>query len=76
LFLPDGSFLVVPKLASKPFLKLWEQAVFDLWILLEQEPGFAGQNQGGIEAGGCQRDYRAGSQDGAEGVGGVDPASV
>jgi len=28
VFLPDGTFLPLPKLASEPFLKLWEQEVF------------------------------------------------
>jgi hypothetical protein len=28
--LPDGTFLPLPTLATEPFLKLWEQAVFDL----------------------------------------------
>jgi hypothetical protein len=32
VFLPDGTFLELPKLASEPFLKLWEQAVFDLLL--------------------------------------------
>ena len=27
VFLPDGTFLALPKLASEPFLKLWEQEV-------------------------------------------------
>jgi hypothetical protein len=25
VFLPDGTFLPLPKLATEPFLKLWEQ---------------------------------------------------
>ena len=32
VFLPDGSFLPVPKLATEPFLKLWEQEVFALLL--------------------------------------------
>ncbi len=32
VFLPDGTFLELPKLGSEPFLKLWEQAVFDLLL--------------------------------------------
>jgi hypothetical protein len=32
VFLPDGGFLALPKLATEPFLKLWEQAVFDLLL--------------------------------------------
>ncbi len=32
VFLPDGTFVPLPKLASEPFLKLWEQAVFDLLL--------------------------------------------
>ena len=28
VFLPDGTFLALPKLATEPFLKLWEQDVF------------------------------------------------
>ena len=32
VFLPDGTFLPLPKLASEPFLKLWEQEVFALLL--------------------------------------------
>ncbi|HEV8523477.1 MAG TPA: transposase [Terriglobales bacterium] len=32
VFLNDGTFLPLPKLATEPFLKLWEQAVFDLLL--------------------------------------------
>ncbi|MBX3747073.1 MAG: transposase [Verrucomicrobiae bacterium] len=32
VFLPDGTFLALPKLASEPFLKLWEQEVFELLL--------------------------------------------
>ncbi len=32
VFLPVGMFVPLPKLASEPFLKLWEQAVFDLLL--------------------------------------------
>ena len=32
VFLPDGSFLPLPKLASEPFLKLWQQEVFALLL--------------------------------------------
>ena len=32
VFLPDGSFLPLPKLATEPFLKLWEQEVFALLL--------------------------------------------
>ena len=28
MFLPDGTFVPLPKLAIEPFLKLWEQEVF------------------------------------------------
>jgi len=30
VFVPDGTFLPLPKLATEPFLKLWEQEVFAL----------------------------------------------
>jgi len=30
VFLPDGTFVPLPKLAIEPFLKLWEQEVFAL----------------------------------------------
>ena len=30
VFLPDGTFVTLPKLANEPFLKLWEQAVFGM----------------------------------------------
>jgi hypothetical protein len=32
VFLPDGAFLPLPKLATEPFLKLWEQEVFALLL--------------------------------------------
>jgi len=32
VFLPDGTFLSLPKLATEPFLKLWEQEVFALLL--------------------------------------------
>jgi len=32
VFLPDDTFLPLPKLASEPFLKLWEQEVFGLLL--------------------------------------------
>ena len=32
MFLPDGTFLPLPKLATEPFLKLWEQEVFKLLL--------------------------------------------
>ena len=32
VFLADGTFLPLPKLASEPFLKLWEQEVFALLL--------------------------------------------
>ena len=32
VFLPEGAFLPLPKLASEPFLKLWEQEVFALLL--------------------------------------------
>ncbi|MDH7502783.1 MAG: transposase zinc-binding domain-containing protein, partial [Verrucomicrobiota bacterium] len=32
VFLPDGTFLPLPKLATEPFLKLWEQEVFALLL--------------------------------------------
>jgi hypothetical protein len=32
VFLPDGTFLRLPKLATEPFLKLWEQEVFALLL--------------------------------------------
>jgi len=32
VFLPDGTFLPLPELASEPFLKLWEQEVFALLL--------------------------------------------
>jgi len=32
VFLPDGTFLPLPKLATEPFLKLWEQEVFKLLL--------------------------------------------
>ena len=32
VFLPDGTLVPLPKLAAEPFLKLWEQAVFDLLL--------------------------------------------
>jgi len=32
VFLPDGTFLPLPKLAIEPFLKLWEQEVFALLL--------------------------------------------
>jgi hypothetical protein len=32
VFLPEGTFLPLPKLASEPFLKLWEQEVFALLL--------------------------------------------
>jgi hypothetical protein len=32
VFLPDGTFLPLPKLAPEPFLKLWEQEVFNLLL--------------------------------------------
>jgi len=36
VFLPDGKFVELPKLATEPFLKLWEQAVFDLLLVEEK----------------------------------------
>ena len=32
VFLPDGTFVPLPKLATEPFLKLWEQEVFKLLL--------------------------------------------
>jgi len=32
VFLADGTFLPLPKLATEPFLKLWEQEVFALLL--------------------------------------------
>ena len=32
VFLPDGTFVPLPKLASEPFLKLWEHEVFALLL--------------------------------------------
>jgi hypothetical protein len=32
VFLPDGTYVPLPKLATEPFLELWEQAVFDLLL--------------------------------------------
>jgi len=32
VFLPDGTFAPLPKLATEPFLKLWEQEVFGLLL--------------------------------------------
>ena len=32
VLLPDGTFLPLPKLATEPFLKLWEQEVFALLL--------------------------------------------
>ena len=32
VFLPDGTFVPLPKLATEPFLKLWEQEVFALLL--------------------------------------------
>jgi hypothetical protein len=32
VFVPDGSFPPLPKLATEPFLKLWEQEVFGLLL--------------------------------------------
>ena len=32
MFLPDGSFVALPKVATEPFLKLWEQEVFKLLL--------------------------------------------
>jgi hypothetical protein len=32
VFLPDGTFVPLPKLAIEPFLKLWEQEVFALLV--------------------------------------------
>jgi len=32
VFLPDGTFLPLPKLAIEPFLTLWEQEVFALLV--------------------------------------------
>jgi hypothetical protein len=32
VFLPEGKFLPLPKLAAEPFLKLWEQGVFALLL--------------------------------------------
>ena len=32
VFLPEGTFLPLPKLATEPFLKLWEQEVFALLL--------------------------------------------
>jgi hypothetical protein len=32
VFLPDGRFVPLPKLATEPFLKLWEQEVFGLLL--------------------------------------------
>jgi hypothetical protein len=38
VFLPDGTYVPLPKLATEPFLKLWEQAVFDLLLSEVPEP--------------------------------------
>ncbi|MSU63181.1 MAG: hypothetical protein EXS31_12435 [Pedosphaera sp.] len=32
VFLPEGTFVPLPKLATEPFLKLWEQEVFKLLL--------------------------------------------
>jgi hypothetical protein len=32
VFLPDGRFVPLPKLATEPFLTLWEQEVFALLL--------------------------------------------
>ena len=32
VFLPDGTFLPLPKLATEPFLKLWEQELIALLL--------------------------------------------
>ena len=32
IFLPDGTFVPLPKLATEPFLKMWEQEVFKLLL--------------------------------------------
>ena len=32
VFLPEGTLLPLPKLATEPFLKLWEQEVFALLL--------------------------------------------
>ncbi len=32
MFLPDGSFVALPKVATEPFLKLWEHEVFKLLL--------------------------------------------
>ncbi len=32
VFLPDGSYVPLPKLSIEPFLKLWEQEVFKLLL--------------------------------------------
>jgi len=32
VFLPDGTFLALPKLATEPFLKLWEHEVLALLL--------------------------------------------
>ena len=34
VFLRDGAFLPLPKLATEPFLKLWEQEVFTICPIL------------------------------------------
>ena len=33
IFLPEGTFVPLPKLATEPFLKLWEQEVFKLLLI-------------------------------------------
>lgn len=32
VFLPDGTFIARPKVATEPFLKLWEKEVFKLLL--------------------------------------------
>jgi hypothetical protein len=70
VFLPDGGFLALPKLATEPFLKLWEQAVFDLLLAEGKIPnGGRGRREWRI-------DSRARSQDRAQALGGIDQAGV
>jgi hypothetical protein len=66
VFLPDGTFAPLPKLATEPFLELWEQQVFRLLLAegkiteeivanLRSWPHFPAQGPGRILAlGGCR----------------------
>ena len=59
MFLPDGTFVPLPKLASEPFLKLWEQEVFALLLAegkINDEVVANPAPAGLLEAFGIQRD--------------------